>query len=223
MSFQLRHCLLEQLTIQIKTDRYNVAALRRAQNAACAANLQIAHGDAKTRAQRAVLFDGADPFARGADCHHFKRKKQIGVCLVLGSTDPSAQLIQIREAKLIRSIDDDRVGIRNIEATFNDRGANKHVGFAGYESRHDRFQFVRVHLSMANFNSGLWAKMDNPVPHPLDCHYAIVQKEYLPLALQFTINRSANDALIVRRYHCFHWQAIERRSLNRGHIFYAHE
>src|SRR6266496_6211408 len=158
-----------------------------------------------------------------SDCHHFKRKKQIGVCLVLGSTDPSAQLIQIGEPKLIRSIDDDGICIWNIETTLDDRSANEHVGLAGYESRHHRFQFVRVHLSMANFNSGVWGKMDDSVACPFDGRYAIVQEKYLPLSFQFAINRSANDALIVRRYHCFHWQAIERRSLNRGHIFYAHE
>src|SRR5262249_4617407 len=50
LSFQLRPCLLEQLTIQIETHRHNVAALRGAQNAAGTANLEIAHGDAKTSA-----------------------------------------------------------------------------------------------------------------------------------------------------------------------------
>src|SRR4030095_13767093 len=45
LSFQLRHCLLEQLAIQIETHCYDVAALRGAENAARAANLQIAHGD----------------------------------------------------------------------------------------------------------------------------------------------------------------------------------
>src|SRR3954470_18080861 len=50
LSLQLRHCLLEQLTIQIETDRHDVAALRGAENAARATNLKIPHGDAKTSA-----------------------------------------------------------------------------------------------------------------------------------------------------------------------------
>jgi len=50
LSFQLRHCLLEQLTIQIETHCHDVAALRGSENAARAANLQIPHGDAKTSA-----------------------------------------------------------------------------------------------------------------------------------------------------------------------------
>src|SRR5215469_5581707 len=106
VAFQLCHCLLEQLAIQIETNCNNVTALSCPQNAACAANLQIAHGNAKTCAQRAVLFYGADSLARGADCHHFAWKKQIRIRLVLGSTDASTQLIQVGETKLICSIDD---------------------------------------------------------------------------------------------------------------------
>src|SRR5262249_32197 len=133
-TLELSHRLLEQLAIQIKTNRYDVAALSATQNAAAAPNLQVRHGDAKPRAERAVLFDGADPFARGADCHHFARKKQVGVSLVLGSPNASAQLIQIRQTKLIRAIDNDRVCIWNIETAFDDCSANEHVGLRRNES-----------------------------------------------------------------------------------------
>ena len=130
----MSHRLLEQLAIQIETNSYDVAALSGAQNAARAANLQVAHGDAKPRAERAVLFDGANPFTRGADCHHFARKKQVGVSLVLGSPNASAQLIQIRKTKLVRAVDDDRVCIWNIQTAFDNRSANENVGFPGNES-----------------------------------------------------------------------------------------
>ena len=78
---------------------------------------------------------------------------------MLGPPDPPAQLIEIGEAELVRAIDDDRVRIRNIEPAFDDRRANEHVYFPGYESRHDGFEFVRVHLAVADFNSGLRTKL----------------------------------------------------------------
>src|SRR5438093_1008645 len=222
-AFELRHGLLEQLAIQIETNRYDVAALGCAQNAAGAANLQVAHSDAKTRAQRTVLLDGADPLARRADCHHFTRQKEIGISLVLGSTDASTQLIQIGETKLICPIDDDGVCIGDIEPAFNDRSANEHISFASDESCHDSFQLVGVHLAMPDFDSGLWTKMDDPVARTLDGRYAIVEKEHLPLAFEFAVDRGTNDSLIVSRDDGFYGQAVQRRSLNRGHVFYAHE
>ena len=50
LALQLRDGLFQQLTIQIEPDRHDMATLGRAENAARAANLEIAHRDAKPRA-----------------------------------------------------------------------------------------------------------------------------------------------------------------------------
>src|SRR5205814_7536201 len=85
------------------------------------------------------------------------------------------------------------------------------------------FQLVGIHLAMPDLNSCLWTKIDDPIPHPLNTRYAIVQEEYLTLPFELAIDRRANQPLIVSRHHCFYRQAVERRSLDRGHIFYAHK
>ena len=61
MSFDLRDCLLQQLTIQIETHRHDVAALSGAEHAARAANLQIAHGDLESGAEFGELLDRSAP------------------------------------------------------------------------------------------------------------------------------------------------------------------
>ena len=50
-----------------------------------------------------------------------------------------------------------------------------------------------------------------------------MQKENLPLALQFPIDRVPNDSLVISGDHRFHWQTIQRGRLDRGHVFYAYE
>ena len=50
LAFQLGHGLLQKLAIKIESDRHDVAALRRSQDAAGAADLEIAHRDAEARA-----------------------------------------------------------------------------------------------------------------------------------------------------------------------------
>src|SRR6202040_54882 len=85
------------------------------------------------------------------------------------------------------------------------------------------FQFVGIHLPMPDLNSSLWTKIDDPIPYPFNTRYAIVQEEYLTLTFQFAINRCANQSFIVSRHHCFYGQAVERRSLDRGHVFYAYK
>ena len=48
---------------------------------------------------------------------------------MLGAPDPAAQLVEIGQPKAIGAVDDDGVGIGNIEAALDDRGANEHVDF----------------------------------------------------------------------------------------------
>ena len=119
-----------------------MAALRSTKDAARAPDLQIAHRDAKPSAQRAVLLDRTDPLARGANWQQFAREKKISVRLMLGPTHASPQLIKIGEAKPVRAIDDDGIGVWDIEAAFDNRRANQHVDFSGHELGHDGFQFI---------------------------------------------------------------------------------
>src|SRR5947208_1103830 len=145
-----------------------MAALGGAENAAGPANLEIPHGNAKTGAKRAVLLDRVNPFARGADRHHFARQKQIGVSLVFGATDAAEKLVEIRQAETVGPVDDDRVRVRNIETAFDDGSANEHVDFSRNKTRHHFLERVRMHLPVSNFDAYLQDKIDNFFPDSVD-------------------------------------------------------
>ena len=149
--------------------------------------------------------------------------KQVGVGLVLGPADAAAQLIEIGQAEPVRAVDDDGVRVRNIEAALDDRRADQHVDLAGNETRHDLFQFVRVHLAVAEFDARLRTKLGDPIAHSLDRLHAIVQEVNLALPLELAIDRVANDSLVVSANDRLDRQAIERRRFDRGHVFHAHE
>src|SRR6266446_2199796 len=200
-----------------------MAALGGAENAAGAANLEIAHGNAKTGAKRAVLLDRVNPFASGADRHHFARQKQIGVSLVFGATDAAAKLIEIRQAETVSPVDDDRVRVRNIETAFDDGSANEHVDFSRNKTRHHFLELVRSHLPVSNFDACLRDKIDNFFPDSVDCLNPVVQKINLALPFELSIDCVANDALVVTADNRFHRQTVERRRFDGGHVFHADE
>src|SRR5205807_2412854 len=52
---------------------------------------------------------------------------------------------------------------------------------------------------------------------------AVVQKINLALALELAVDRVANDPLIVAAHDCLNRETIERRRLDRGHVFHADE
>jgi len=63
---------------------------------------------------------------------------------VFGAADTAPQLIKIGQPKTIGPIDNDRVCVRNIESTLDDRGANEDIDFPRDKALHDIFQFIRI-------------------------------------------------------------------------------
>ena len=89
--------------------------------------------------------------------------------------------------------------------------------------RHHGLQSVRVHLAVAKFDPRAGAKLGNAVAHFLDRLHAVVEEINLALALQFAVDRIADNALVVTADDRFDRQTIERRRLDRGHVFHADE
>ena len=55
--------------------------------------------------------------------------------LFIAPANPATQLVQVAQTKVMRVIDDDCVYVRNVNTTFHDVGANKHVVLLSMKSR----------------------------------------------------------------------------------------
>ena len=84
---------------------------------------------------------------------HVARQKDVGVGLVLVAADAAAELVEIAQAEPVGAVDDDGVGVGNIEAALDDRGADEHVDLAFDEPVHDVFEFVFAHLAVADIDA----------------------------------------------------------------------
>jgi len=69
-------------------------------------------------------------------------------------THAPAQLIKLRQPKGIRTIHNERVGIRDIQPGFNDRSAKQHIKLPIREGMHHFCQLIFGHLPMRNGNAG---------------------------------------------------------------------
>ncbi len=165
------------------------------------------------------MLNGVDPLAREAAAHHVAGKEKVGVGFVLGAPDPAAELVEIGQPETVGAIDDDGVGVWNIEPALDDRGADQNVDFSRNEALHDRLQFVRAHLPVAKLHPRARTKLGDPVARFLDRHDAIVQEIDLPLAFELAVDRVANDALVVAADDGLDREAVERRGLDRRHVF----
>ena len=68
---------------------------------------------------------------RASPCgHHVAREHEVGVGLVLRAAHAAAKLVEIGEAEAVGAVDDDRIGVGDIEAALDDRRGDEDVGFA---------------------------------------------------------------------------------------------
>ena len=132
-----------------------MAALLGAEQVAGAADFEVAHGDFEAGAERGVLLDGVDALAGVADGHHVARQQQDGVGLLAGAADAAAELIEIGEAEAVGAVDEDGVGVRDVDAGLDDGGGEQDVGLAVDEGVHDDFEVVLLHLAVADDDAGL--------------------------------------------------------------------
>src|SRR5262249_26472456 len=138
----------EQFAIQFVADGRDVAALLRAEDVAGAANFQIAHRDGESSPHVTELFDGSQPLGRIARKVLIRIDQQIAVRAVLIPPDPATKLVQVGQAVSVSLVDENRVGIWDIEAAFDNGRGQQNVELMIDEIQHYAFQTVLGHLSV---------------------------------------------------------------------------
>ncbi len=67
----------------------------------------------------------------------------------------AAQLVQIGQAVAVGLVDEDGVGVGNIQPAFDDRGGQQNVELVGDEIQHHLFQLMLRHLAVGDANAGV--------------------------------------------------------------------
>ena len=138
LALELADGLLEQLHVHLEADGIDVTALLAAEQIAGAADLEVERRHAEAAAEVAELLDRREPLLRDRRQIVFRRNQQIGVRGPIGSPDAAAQLIELRQAVAVGAVDDDRVGVRDVEAVLDDRRRQQDVELPARRNRASR-------------------------------------------------------------------------------------
>ena len=195
-----------------------MAALFRAQDVACATNLQVPQRQLETCAQMRVAADRLQTVPRvGGQCAH-RRHEHIRERLSVVAAHTSTQLIKFRQAETIRAIYNNGIRVWNIDAAFDDRRADQHVVIAFHEFCHDVFQLAGRHLPMRDDRSRCRDEFLDHFLHLIDGLHTIVQEEDLSAALHLAHNGLTDQFHVELRDNRRHRQAIRRRRHDRAQI-----
>ena len=142
---------------------------------------------------------------------------------MLVTSHPPAELIKVAQAEPVGPINDNRVGVRDIESAFDDGRREKHIRLPIDKLRHHLFQVVAVHLAVTDDDARVGHQGLELLQNRLDGHDAVVQEKDLSTPVQLAPNGVADHPLVVLGDDGFHRQPVLRRRLDGAHVACAGE
>ena len=125
--------LLQHRLVQLEADLLDVAGLLLAQQIAGAADVEIVAGELEAGAQRLQRLQHREPPLGLRRDLLLRRQREQRIGPQLRAADAAAQLIELGEAEHVGAMHDQRVGVGDVEAGFDDRGREQDVVFAVVE------------------------------------------------------------------------------------------
>ena len=154
--------LLEDLLVHLKTDVRDEATLLSAEQVACPADVKVAHGDVHAAAELAELLHGLKAFARLGGQGVERRCQQVAERPLVGPAHPAAELVQVAQSKSVGLVDEDGIGVGDVNAALDDGGRHEHVVGPFDEVGHHPLELLSVHLAMPDADARI---RNQPVDH----------------------------------------------------------
>ena len=120
-------------------------------------------------------------------------RQQVTISLLVGTPDTPAQLMQVAQSEILGVVDDDGIGIGDIDAVLDDGRRYEHIEFPVDEVHDEFFEFLSRHLTMTDRHAGFRANARN---HPLQREQildTIVDEIDLSAARELRLNGIADD------------------------------
>ena len=185
--FQRGDAALQQVEVVADADLLDLSALFVAKDFARAADFEVLARQQEARAEAVQGGEGFEAplrvFAEGVPVGG----DEVGIRLVVAAADSAAQLVQLRQAEFVGAVDDDGVGVGDVDAAFDDGGGDEDVVVAVLEVLHQVFEFALAHLSVANGDALFWQGVLQQAGDALDAVDVVVQDVGLSATAVFAL------------------------------------
>src|SRR5690606_40000599 len=87
-------------------------------------------GDLEARAEFGEALHHLQTLLRVLGERALGRHEEVGVGALRGAADATAELVELRESQRVGAVDEDGVGVGDVQPALHDRGAQEHVDLA---------------------------------------------------------------------------------------------
>src|SRR5690606_16648244 len=147
-----------------------------------------------------------------------RRRHQVGIGAMMRTTDPAAQLVQLRQPEAVGAIDDDGICCRHIDAAFDDRRAQQDVEAAVVEIEHDLLELTLGHLAVPDTYGRFRNQRANTFGDAFDVLHPVVDEVDLSSALDLAKYRLAYYCVVPLGDKRLDRQAVSRRRGDERHL-----
>ena len=116
--------------------------------------------------------------------------------------------MQLREAEFVGAVDDDGIGIRNIDARLDDGRTQQHVESLFVEVEHHPLKLALRHLAVGDADARLRYQCFEFALHPADAFDIVVQKIDLATARQLALEGFAQLRVVPGHHEGLHREAM---------------
>ena len=152
-----------------------------------------------------------------------RRSQQIAKGFLVASPHTATHLVEVTQSEVLGLVDDNGIGIGDINTTFYDGGGKQHIVIIIDEIQYDLLQFGRFHLAMTDGNTAVG---NMTLDHHFEFHKignTIIHEEYLSVAAHFEVDGIGYDFFIESMYFRLNGITVGRRSLDDAQIAGTHQ
>ena len=131
--------------------------------------------------------------------------------------------MQVGQSELLCIIDDDRVCIRHVDAALHNARGDQYVVFVIDKVQNDLFQLVRLHLPVADGDTGIRHFAFDKRLHFINILDAVVDEENLPVTAHLEVDGFADDVRVKTFHLRLHRVAIGRGSRDARQVTGSHQ
>ena len=210
--------LLQQIAVGGKSDSGNITMLLRPQQITGAPDLQVPHGNFKTRPQFRKITDGLQPLGRYLAEGFVLPVHKVSIGKTGRTPYPPPHLVQLRQTEILRPVHDDRIGQGHVQSVFHNRSTQQYIATSFIERHHGVFQPVFTHLPMTDAHIDARHQPLQPFRNQRKTADTVMNVIDPAAPAQLPLQGFLNHALVIFRHIGFHRQAILRRRLDETHI-----
>ena len=220
---QFGHGLRQNLLIGLIAQVLHEAALLSAEQVAGAADVKILHGKVETTAEVGERLQCLQASARLGCEHAAGRREQVAERLAVAAPHPTAHLMKVGQTEVLRIVDDDGIGIGDVDTVLHNGRREQHVVVIVDEAHDDFLKLLWGHLTVADGYTTIGYILPDELRDMRQTRDAVVDKEHLTATAHLEVDGVSDDLVAERAQLGVDGIAVGRRRAHDAHVAGSHQ